>query len=147
MILSAHCLCYMKTIDVKESIDKYIEQIKEADPINFHNSGLKNFDDDYQTHFLEQNQILSFRINDNMDVGIQISSKKESELKEVMNKTFDPDDLEIFKKVVELEEKLWAMRIMVSTQGKKKDARKVAEIKKLENEIKGLKRKMSQETI
>ena len=32
-----------------------------------------------------------------MDVGVQISSKKESELKEIMNKTFDPDDLQIFK--------------------------------------------------
>ena len=41
--------------------------------------------------------LLSFKINDNMDVGVQISSKKESELKQIINKTFDPDDLQTFK--------------------------------------------------
>lgn len=63
-----------------------------------------------------------------MDVGVQISSKKESELKDIMNKTFDPDDLEIFRKIINLEDKLLAQGIMILPKGKKKDSKRKAEI-------------------
>lgn len=83
----------MKSIRIKESIDQYLRDVeKEAKfgsedyyMIQGQKSRIKG---NFETLFIPTNALLTFSINDNLDVTIQISSMLEKELNEEMSQMF-----------------------------------------------------------
>lgn len=100
-------MVFLKTIDVKDSVFKYIDDLKKADPLFFMNTkSLSSFHEDYQAHFIQDNAVYIYQLNDKQDVAVQISNKKEDEVRQIVNKSFDTEDLKVLKMIFEKEDYL-----------------------------------------
>ena len=104
-LFNVHVLCinskrlvYIKSIDIKASINQYLIDIeneavfgsKEHEMIQEQKSRIKG---DFQTLFIPSNVVLTFSINDNLDVTIQISNMLEKQLNHELLQLFCSEDI------------------------------------------------------
>ena len=59
---------------------------------NIDNQDLLDFNENYAAHFIKNNGLFKYQINDKLDVSVQIQSSNELELRDRINKTFDIQD-------------------------------------------------------
>lgn len=116
MALCYDDMVFLKSIDVKLSVFKYIEDLKTYDSMTYMNDNrLMCFKEDYQAHFIKENAVYIYQLNDKQDVAVQISNKKEDEVKQVVNKCFNYHDRKLMEKLLVLEKDI-SMKFRILAQ-------------------------------
>jgi hypothetical protein len=101
---------FVKTIDVDESISKYIIGLEFQEGLSFEemwNAKIlrQNYDGDFKAYLIAQNVNLYFAINDKIDVAVQIVSKQEQSIYEELAKAFSVDEIPILCQMFKAEDK------------------------------------------
>ena len=89
---------YIKTINIKESIDEYLNDLQNETVLGTEDYSMvqrqkADIKGEFQSLFIQANAVLTFSINDNLDVTVQISNLIEKELNEELSNIFDAEDI------------------------------------------------------